>query len=254
MTALLARGVGVELGGRPVLHDVDLTAAPGRVLGLVGPNGAGKSSLLGALAGDVPVATGTVHLGEASLPRLSPREQARLRAVLPQRTAVSFSFTVGEVVAMGRAPWAGTAEEDRDDTAVAEAMVATDVAHLAHRSFSTLSGGEQARVAAARVLAQSTPVVLMDEPTAALDLRHVAMLLGTARERARAGGTVVVVLHDLTAAAQWCDDVVLLDRGRVAAVGPPEDVMVEGLLGEVYGCAVDVVPHPRTGSPVVLPR
>ncbi|MEZ5205475.1 MAG: heme ABC transporter ATP-binding protein [Acidimicrobiales bacterium] len=247
-----ARGVTVERRHRAVLVDVDLEVHAGELVALVGPNGAGKSTLLGALCGDVAVAAGEVTLLGEPVARWSAGDQARTRAVLPQRHAVAFGFTVAEVVAMGRAPWRGTAAAAEDDAAVRDAMATTDVAHLAHRTVSTLSGGEPEQVALARVLAQRCPVLLLDEPTAALDLRHTELVLDAARTRRAAGDAVVVVLHDLTLAGAHADRVVVLDEGRIVADGSPADVLTPTLLGAVYRHAVEVLPHPSTARPVVL--
>ncbi|MER7799213.1 heme ABC transporter ATP-binding protein [Streptomyces parvulus] len=249
-----AEAVRVLLGGRPVLDGVDVRVRAGEVLALVGPNGAGKSTLLGALAADVPAAEGVVRVhgrpaGEWSAPELALR-----RAVLPQSASLSFPFPVAEVVRMGRAPWAGGEREAEDDAAVAEAMARTEVAGFAGRPFSALSGGERARVALARVLAQRAPLLLLDEPTAALDLRHQELVLRLCRERARAGDAVVVVLHDLALAAAYADRVAVLRAGRIAAEGAPAEVFDEDLLSEVYDQPVEVLPHPRTGALLVVPR
>ncbi len=251
---LAARGVVVRLGGTPVVRGVDLAVRPGELVALLGPNGAGKSTLLGTLAGDHRAADGTVLLDGRDLATWSARDLARRRAVLPQRTAVSFPFTVREVVAMGRAPWAGTPAEDEDDAVVERALEACDVAHLTDRTVPTLSGGERARVALARVLAQHTGLLLLDEPTAALDLHHQELVMAQARRHADDGGAVLVVLHDLTLAAAWADRTCLLDQGVVVADGAPRDVLTEATLSRVYGCPVDVVPHPRTGDPIVVAR
>lgn len=160
-----------------------LAARAGEVLALVGPNGAGKSTLLAALAGDLPAAVGEVRIGGRPAAAWSAPELALRRAVLPQSAVLSFPFPVEDVVRMGRAPWAGTAREDEDDAAVATAMAATEVTDFAARPFSALSGGERARVALARVLAQRTPLLLLDEPTAALDLRHQELVLRICRGR-----------------------------------------------------------------------
>ncbi|KUL33799.1 heme ABC transporter ATP-binding protein [Actinoplanes awajinensis] len=248
-----AAGVRVRLGGRFVVDGVDLHADPGEVIALVGPNGAGKSSLLAALAGDVS-AEGAVAVAGRAIGTYRPVELARLRAVLPQKAALSFPFTVGEVVRMGRAPWAGRPERAEDSAAVAEAMRQTETAGFADRPFPALSGGEQARVALARVLAQRTPVLLLDEPTAALDLRHQELVLGTARERARSGAAVIVVLHDLGLAAAYADRAYVLAGGRVRGAGPPAEVFTGELLSEVYQHEVEVLPHPSGGAPLVIPR
>lgn len=249
-----ARGLGIRLGRRQVLDAVDLTARAGEVVALVGPNGAGKSTLLAALAADLPAGSGEIRIDGRPATAWSPPELALRRAVLPQSAALSFPFPVEDVVRMGRAPWAGTAKEDEDDVAVASAMEATEVTRFAARPFSALSGGERARVALARVLAQRAPLLLLDEPTAALDLRHQELVLRICRERAAAGDAVVVVLHDLGLAAAYADRAVVLRDGRVAVDGPPAEVFTGELLGEVYRQPVEVFPHPRTGAPLVVPE
>ncbi|MFS0694142.1 heme ABC transporter ATP-binding protein [Streptomyces nitrosporeus] len=249
-----AAGLTLRLGRRPVLDAVDLTAHAGEVVALVGPNGAGKSTLLAALAADLPPDSGAVRIDGRPAAAWTPAELALRRAVLPQSATLSFPFPVEDVVRMGRAPWAGTPLEAEDDTAVAAAMAATEVTRFAGRPFSALSGGERARVALARVLAQRAPLLLLDEPTAALDLRHQELVLRVCRERAAAGDAVVVVLHDLGLAAAYADRAVVLRDGRVAADGPPAGVFTGELLGEVYRQPVEVFPHPRTGVPLVVPE
>ncbi|NED14507.1 heme ABC transporter ATP-binding protein [Streptomyces sp. SID9124] len=246
-------GLRVRLGGRQVLDSIDLTAYAGEVLALVGPNGAGKSTLLAALAADLPAESGAVRIDGRPVTDWSAPELALRRAVLPQSAALAFPFPVEDVVRMGRAPWAGTDRADEDDPAVAEAMAATEVTEFAGRPFSALSGGERARVALARVLAQRAPLLLLDEPTAALDLRHQELVLRICRERAAAGDAVVVVLHDLGLAAAYADRAAVLHEGRIAVAGPPAEVFSGDLLGRVYRQPVEVFPHPRTGVPLVVP-
>ncbi|ATL27290.1 heme ABC transporter ATP-binding protein [Streptomyces formicae] len=248
-----AEGLRVRLGGREVLGGVSLAARSGEVLALVGPNGAGKSTLLAALAADLPAAEGVVRICGRPAPEWPAAELALRRAVLPQSAALSFPFPVEDVVRMGRAPWAGTRLADDDDGIVRESMAATEVGDFAVRPFSALSGGERARVALARVLAQRAPLLLLDEPTAALDLRHQELVLRICRERAAEGDAVVVVLHDLGLAAAYADRVAVLRAGCVAAEGAPAEVFEEELLSEVYRQPVEVFPHPRTGAPVVAP-
>jgi iron complex transport system ATP-binding protein len=253
-TALLeATGVVAELGGRPVLAGVDLTVRAGEVVALVGPNGAGKSTLLHVLAGDLAPRAGTVALNEQPVTRWTTRELSMRRAVLPQQLNLGFPFTVREVVAMGRAPWAGTDAEQFDDQAVDTALGEADVTDLVDRPVPALSGGERARVSLARVLAQSTQLLLLDEPTAALDIRHQELVLATARDRAGRGCAVVVVLHDLRLASR-ADRVVLLEHGNAAADGSPAAVLTAELVSRVYEHRVDVIPDPRTGLPLVIPR
>lgn len=258
-----ARDLRVRLGRRDVLGGpagdpgggVDLVVRAGEVLVLVGPNGAGKSTLLAALAADLDAAgtSGRVRIGDRPAHDWSAPELALRRAVLPQAATLSFPFPVEEVVRMGRAPWAGTAAADEDDAAVADAMAATEVTEFARRPFSALSGGERARVALARVLAQRAPLLLLDEPTATLDLRHQELVLRVCRARATAGDAVVVVLHDLGLAAAHADRAAVLHEGRVVADGPPAEVFGGELLSRVYRQPVEVFPHPRTGTPLVVP-
>ncbi|MFD7627694.1 heme ABC transporter ATP-binding protein [Streptomyces sp. NPDC059851] len=250
-----AADLHVSLGGRAVLAGIDLAARAGEVLALVGPNGAGKSTLLAALAADLPAASGVVRIDGRPADAWTAAELALRRAVLPQAAESSFPFTVAEVVAMGRAPWSGTDRFDAgaDEEAVARAMAATEVSGFAARPFTALSGGERARVALARVLAQQAPLLLLDEPTAALDLRHQELVLRICRERAAAGDAVVAVLHDLGLAAAYADRIAVLEGGRIAADGAPAEVLRADLLSRVYRQPVEVLPHPRSGIPLVLP-
>jgi iron complex transport system ATP-binding protein len=249
-----AHAVSLTLGGAPVLRDVSLDVRAGEVRALLGPNGAGKSSLLGVLTGDLTPEAGVVVVHGRALGSWTPTELAMRRAVLLQHVTLSFPFTAADVVRMGRSPWRGTPLEDDDDDAVAAALAATDVAHLAERHFTSLSGGERARVALARVLAQRTALLMLDEPTAALDLKHQELVLQLARAHAAAGGAVVVVVHDLSLAAAYADRVTLLADGRVVADGGPREVLTESLLSDVYDHPVEVVEHPGGGAPIVLPR
>jgi iron complex transport system ATP-binding protein len=179
---------------------------------LVGPNGAGKSTLLSVMAGDLLPSTGAVMLDGIDLAAWKHRALARRRAVLTQEHRLAFGFRVDEVVAMGRAPWARTDREDDDETVVADAMERTETGHLAARVFPTLSGGEKARASFARVLAQETSLVLLDEPTAALDLRHQDQVLAQARSLAQEGHAVVTVVHDLSVAAAYADRICVLGQ------------------------------------------
>ena len=252
MIGLRAEGVTVELGGRRAVDEVDLEVHAGEVLALVGPNGAGKSTLLGVLSGERAATSGRALIGDRPIRSIEPLELARMRAVLTQDNAVSFPFLVGQVVEMGRSPWNRTANREEDTAIIADALERTDVSHLLGRRFTQISGGERARVSLARVLAQDTPVVLLDEPTAALDLRHQEDVLRIARDLASYGRTVVVVLHDLSLAGAYADRVALLEKGRLRAVGTPAEVLTEQLISEVYGVEVEVLL--RDGRPLVIPR
>lgn len=253
-SALRVSHASYGYGPRAILNDVSIDVRAREVLALVGPNGAGKSTLLSLLAGDVDPAEGTVLLQGRPLLEWSAKERARRRAVLLQSNQMVFPFTGQQVIEMGRAPWIGTPEADADEEAIARAIGFTDSGHLVHRTFPTLSGGEKARVSLARVLAQEAPVILLDEPTAALDLRHQEDVLRVARALAAAGAAVVVVLHDLSLAGAYADVVAVLDRGRIAATGDPVEVLTPELIGAVYGLEVRVIPDEDTGRPIVVPR
>lgn len=243
--------------GTPLVDDVSLAVHPGELVAVLGPNGAGKSTLLGLLTGDLAPTAGEVRVAGRPLAAFGARELARHRAVMPQQTGLAFPFTVDEVVRMGRTPHAGTrpdAAAESEDAIVARCLAETDTTHLAGRAFPSLSGGEQARVTLARVLAQQAPLLLLDEPTAALDLKHTEDVLRLARQRARRGDAILVVLHDLTLAAAYADRIALLARGRLAACGPPAAVCTPATLSALYGHPVDVLPHPTTGALLVLPH
>ncbi len=251
-----ASHVTVHRQGREILHDVSMSAQSGEVTGLIGPNGAGKSTLLAALSGDTSLSSGSVQLVGQDVSGCTAHQLARMRAVMLQDVSVAFSFLVRDVVEMGRHPW-GTQPDDA--TIVNEALAATGITHLQEREMFTLSGGERARVAFARVLAQRTPVVFLDEPTAAMDVRFQEQTMGVARTLARDGATVIVVLHDLQLAARYCDHVVCLKQGAVAAAGPVAEVYQDHILSEVYdwpitvlhdGNRVFIAPHEANCSPM----
>lgn len=246
-----AEDVAVELDGTRVLDGVTLDVRPREVLVLVGPNGAGKSTLLGVLSGERRPSRGSVTFRGRELSGIRPAELARLRSVLTQENTVSFPFRVVEVVAMGRAPWARTLESRDDIAVVAEAMEAADIRHLADRRYTSLSGGEKARVSIARVLAQKAQTIFLDEPTAALDLRHQEDVMRLARSLADAGRAVVVVLHDLSLASAYADRLALVADGRLEAIGAPADVLTEERVERVYGLPVEL--HLVAGRPVVVP-
>lgn len=247
-----ATALTVVLDRRTVLDDVSLEVRPGEVLALVGPNGAGKSMLLSVLSGERVPASGTVTIDDRDIRSFSPLELARRRSVLTQDNSLSFPFRVTDVIAMGRAPWIRTAEIAADSAAIASSADRADVAHLAARRFTELSGGERARVSLARVLAQDTPIVFLDEPTAALDLRHQEDVLRICRDLASAGRAVVVVVHDLSLAGAVADRVALLSSGRLVAAGAPSSVLTAETIAAVYGLAVRVVEV--DGRPLVVPQ
>lgn len=253
MTFLSARGLSVRRSDRDIVRDVTLDAGPGELVALVGPNGAGKSTFLSVLSHDVVPTTGAVTLDGRPLADWSNAELALARAVLPQTVTVAFPFHVREVVRMGRAPYHRKPEAARDDAVVAAVMEEVGITDLAERRHPSLSGGEQARVAIARVLAQDTPLLLLDEPTAALDIKFQENVLAAIRRRVDDGATAIVVLHDLALAAAYATRVVLLAGGEVVADGTPKRVLTSKRLSEIYETRIDVMTHPKSGATLVAP-
>jgi iron complex transport system ATP-binding protein len=254
--ALRAADLSFAYGARPVLQGVALEVARGAMLALAGPNGSGKSTLLALLAGTRRPRTGSVELLGRPLASYERREIARLVAVVPQDTTVTFPYTVAEMVLMGRAPHRPLlALEGARDVAVAERVMAeTGILDLAGRRITELSGGERQRVIVARALAQEPAILLLDEPTTHLDLRHAAEILDlvAAVNRTR-GVTVVAVLHDLTSAAVYFERVVFLRDGAIVADGPPRGTITVDTIRRVFDTDVRVDVD-GDGVPAVRPR
>ncbi|MCX5578658.1 ABC transporter ATP-binding protein [Kaistia terrae] len=237
MTALLrAEAVGATLGRRKILSDVDLGVSAGELVVIIGANGAGKTTLVRRMAGLLD-GEGTVFLGDQKAEALSPRLRARKIGYLPQGHVFHWPLSVADVVALGRIPHgAGAADLGMGDrAAVLAALDSTGTMAFADRSVTTLSGGERARVALARVLAGEPKIILADEPVAALDARYQFVVLDLLRARADAGCAVVAVLHDLSLAARYADRLVLMKDGRIVAEGPPEAVLTHENLAATFG-------------------
>jgi len=230
----LVQGYGAST---PVLDGVTVTAAVGELVALAGPNGSGKSTLLRTLLGLLPPRAGSVELFGEPVETLSRVHIARLAAFVPQGFATDFELTVRELVAMGRTPHLGRFRPagDADRSAVADALRDTGLEALADRPFPELSGGERQRVVLARAFAQGSRLLVLDEPTASLDLAHAYRLMHLVRERVDAGGAAVVALHDLPLAARFADRLVLLSDGKVRADGPVEEVLTPAALRDVFG-------------------
>lgn len=252
---LLLEGVTAGYGpAPPVVRDVSLSVCSGEVVGLVGPNGSGKTTLVRVASRALRPTAGTVRVAGRDPYSIPGRETARLVAVVPQDVLPAFSFTALEVVLMGRTPYRSTlGGGSPDDWAKTRAaMVAASVQHLADRPLEELSGGERQRVVLAQALAQGAPVLLLDEPTAHLDVRHVVDMLAIVRGLAeREGAAVLAILHDLNVASVVCDRLVVLHRGEVVVEGEPGSVVTGALLSEVYGVQADVVEDHATGRPTV---
>lgn len=251
---LTARAVTYSVGDVPLVENTDLVGHRGEVIAVLGPNGAGKSTLLRLVAGDLLPDAGVIVVNDLDTRSAAPRDLARTRSVMRQGGASDIPFSALAVVEMGRHPHRDDvdASSDVDREAVRSAMERTDTLHLAGRTFATLSGGEQTRVGMARVFAQAAPLVLLDEPTTALDVAHAERLLREMQQLARGGACVVAVLHDLNAAAFHADRVVLMLDGSIRAEGSPVEVLRADLLSEVYGQAMTVVEHPTRNCPLVL--
>jgi iron complex transport system ATP-binding protein len=253
--ALVFQEVDVAYPGRPVLRGVSLAVEAGQVLAVVGPNGVGKSTLVKAASGILRPARGHVLVDGQEVAGLPPASRARRLAVVPQATQVPPAFTAEQVVLMGRTAYLGWLDREgaTDRARASEAMRRTQIADLAGRRMGELSGGEQQRVLVARALAQSAGVLLLDEPTAHLDLRHQDEILGLVRSLAgEAGLAVLIALHDLNLVARFSDRVALLSDGGVKKLGVPEEVLTPDLLAAAYGMKIHVMDHPIHGTPLVL--
>lgn len=261
--AIRLRGLTLGYGpvsAPPIVEDLDLDVPAGRVTAIIGANGCGKSTLLRGLTRQLAPRAGSMEVLGRDAARVSARDYARTVALLPQHPVAPEGMTVAQLVARGRHPHRGLlgGRAAGDDAAIASALERTDLVELAEREAGTLSGGQRQRAWLALVLAQQTPVVLLDEPTSYLDLSHQVEVLDLVRALPdpRGGGraTVVAVLHELNLAARSADHIVAMAAGRVVAQGTPVEVIVPEVLAEVFGLDADVVADPLLGHPVVLPR
>jgi iron complex transport system ATP-binding protein len=249
--------LSVSYGARRVLRDVSLTVEEGEVLALIGPNGSGKSTVVRAISGVIPVKGGSVRTDGLDLLTAPAAQRARMLAVVPQAAVLPPAFSVMETVLLGRTPYLnflGHVSEADDDIA-RRALERVDALDLSERKIGELSGGEQQRVLLARALAQSTPILVLDEPTSHLDLHHQVSLLELVRTLAREDSlAVLITLHDLNLAARYADRVALLVEGRVTAQGSPGEVLDPAVISAAYHLPVTVIPNPLDGTPLVLPE
>ncbi len=253
---LRIENLSVAYGSRRVLEDVSLEVNSGEVLALIGPNGAGKSTLVRAVSGIVPVQSGMVRTNGDDLLSLPPMQRARFLAVVPQVVSLPPAFTVWETVLMGRTPYLNFLGQvsAKDEEAAHRALQKVDALDLSDRRVGELSGGEQQRVLLARALTQSTPILLLDEPTTNLDLHYQESFMEIVRTLAHADGlAVLIALHDLNLAARYADRAALLVAGEIKAIGTPRQVLTPRLISEAYHLPVQVIPHPFEDAPLVLP-
>jgi iron complex transport system ATP-binding protein len=251
-TGLTLRGVGASLANRPVLDGVSLHRPAGTLTCVLGPNGAGKTTLLRVIAGLQPF-SGEIFWRARQLSDLPARERARTVSYLPQGGTVGWPLPVRSIVSLGRLPHGRTMDRlsGADQSAIAAAMERTDIAALADRPATALSGGERARVLLARALAVEADLLLADEPVASVDPRHQLAIMDTLRQEARGGRIVIAVLHDLALAARYADTVLILRAGRLVGDGAPLDVLTPELAAEVFG--ISVIRDHRDGRDLVVP-
>ena len=257
MTAIKARKIGFSYNGKAVLHDITFTVQPAEFVGLIGPNGSGKTTLLKVIAGLLPPQSGDISVKGNAVGRMKRRDLARIMAVVPQEAPMIFPFLVQEVVLMGRTPHLGAwrFEGAKDYGIVNNAMEMTDTLHLADRPMDRLSGGERQRVLIARALAQEAEIMLLDEPTAFLDIRHQVDFFNLIKKLNREHGlTVLAVTHDINLASLYCDRIMLLGEGTIRTMGCSGEVITEENIQNVYHTRVIVDRHPALGVPRVTPK
>ena len=249
--------VSVSLTNKKILHQIDLTALPGKVTVIIGPNGSGKSTLIRAISGEIPY-HGKISLNGHDIRTIKPHDLASKRAVLPQKSILAFPFTVAEVVHIGLRNGEG-AETTRT---IQDALCCVGLSTFARRQYSELSGGEQQRVQLARVLAQVwTPCndgqarwIFLDEPISSLDIAHQIDVMNIVKKYARSGGGVVVIMHDLNLTSMYADKVALLHRGKSLCAGAPKDVITDGWLSDAYACDLKVNKSPKPPATYILPH
>lgn len=235
MTKLCAKNISATLQNRFCLSDISLTINPGEVVGLIGPNGSGKSTLLNVLQGALPRSAGDILIDGKKLEHISGNTRAKLIGYMAQQGDIHWPLSVEKIVALGRTPYEGATDSAYALKLINESMHKTDINHLRKRRATELSGGEKARVLLARVLVGEPSLIFADEPVAALDPAHQLSVMNMMRSFAHAGKSALVVLHDLTLAARYCDRLILLDKGRCVVSGDPASVLTLDILKDIYG-------------------
>lgn len=256
-----ARDISVSIGRKRIVSDIDFRLRAGELAAIVGPNGSGKTTFMRALSGDLSY-TGSISINGHALASLKPWEAATMRAVLPQATALSFPFTVREIVKLGLLGGRSGALPGEEGRLPERALARVDLDGFGGRFYQELSGGEQQRVQLARVLCQVWAPVLegrprclfLDEPVSSLDIKHQLIIMDIARDFVRRGGGVVAILHDLNLTAMYADRVYVMHKGRLAAAGSPADVLSDDLMSRVFECRLRVGALPAGNTPFVLPQ
>ena len=253
---LKIKDLSVYYGTRQILRDVELEVRSGEVVALIGPNGAGKSTLIRSISGVVPLRAGSIEVNDMNVTSLSSMERARQIAVVPQAVSMPPAFTVWETVLLGRTPYLNFLGQvsEKDEALARLALEQVDALHLIESRMDEISGGEQQRVLLARALTQDTPILLMDEPTAHLDLRHQIDLLKLIKKQAREKDlTVLIALHDLNLASLFADRIAVVENGLLCVAGTPGETLTPEILSSVYHMQVYVIAHPETGAPLIAP-
>ncbi|MGL6258960.1 ABC transporter ATP-binding protein [Vibrio sp. WXL103] len=256
MTMLDIEGVGFSYNGNPVLENLSLSLGHGKLVGIVGPNGGGKSTLLKLIARQLEPSSGQLRLKGKSLASYSMKELARQLAFLPQQPLSPAGITVEQLVQYGRHPHQGWFTQWSEDDAkqVTRAITWMKIEDLLQQPVDSLSGGQRQRAWLAMILAQDTDIILLDEPTSALDIGHQTEVMESISKMTSLGKTVVLVIHDLAAAARYCDELIALGQQRVVATGAVEQVITKPLIDKLYGTNVDIVAAPFDGAPLIVPR
>ncbi|NDJ85614.1 MAG: heme ABC transporter ATP-binding protein [Chloroflexi bacterium] len=250
---LAAIQVTYTIGKHTLVDDVSLEINAGEVVAIIGANGAGKTTLLRLLSGELNPTQGSIQLDGQPLESYRARDLARQRAMMRQHVYMNFDFTAYEVVMMGRHPHIRGGETPKDHQIVCEMLRQTESSHLSDQLYATLSGGEKSRVTLSRVLAQQTPILMLDEPTSAMDLRHQQLTMRLVRRLADDGGAVVAVLHDLNLAAMYADRVAMMVGGRLFLIDEPTIALTADNIEKVFSMQVEVISHPSQPCPLIVP-
>jgi iron complex transport system ATP-binding protein len=246
----------VFYGDRQILHNIQLEVHSGEIVAMLGPNGAGKSTLIRSISGVIPIRNGNIFVDQKDVTTLSIMERARHISVVPQAVSMPPAFTVWETVLLGRTPYLNFLGQTsaKDEAIARQALEQVDAIHLIEKRMDEISGGEQQRVLLARTLAQDTPILLMDEPTTHLDLSHQVDLLKLITKQAREKNlTVLIALHDLNLASMFADRIAIVQNGQLCVAGTPQETLTSEIINSVYKVPVQVVSHPQTGAPFVIP-